>query len=232
MLEEKQIYYAVDLQHRTYRYLTCVREWIPDQHAPSIRSHDSMTPSEAMADWVRATTKSQSHDWRLCRGTPQEVNEFANMLASYLLVSFDLVAGNRLMGRWGCSCEICARLIPGPHLVSKKLTKADKHQASMLKEDYLRTLACNVECELKEHGLAEILSTPELDQAAALATYGVQLLRRMNGDIVGPEALALWREFAWLPTGSPKKNFELRAEDILAAEGRLKNYILNTKQQT
>jgi hypothetical protein len=41
---------------------------------------------------------------------------------------------------------------------------------------------------------------------------------------------ALWRQFAWLPTGSPKRDFELRAAEILAAEAALVEQIRSLRR--
>jgi hypothetical protein len=38
---------------------------------------------------------------------------------------------------------------------------------------------------------------------------------------VGPASLALWRTFAWTPKGSPRKDFTLTTEGILAAQASL-----------
>jgi len=61
----------------------------------------------------------------------------------------------------------------------------------------------------------------------ALATYGSQLLARVEGRSSGPAVLALWREFAWNKSGSPKKHFKLEAEAIMDAETRLKKKLIS-----
>jgi hypothetical protein len=71
-------------------------------------------------------------------------------------------------------------------------------------------------------GVDALLADRNYSRDAALVTYGAQLLRRCEGYTTGPAVLALWRQFAWTPGGSPRRGFELRAEDILAAEGRLR----------
>ena len=42
--------------------------------------------------------------------------------------------------------------------------------------------------------------------------------RRMKGITDGKSILALWREIAWHPAGSPRKDFKLRYQDFVEAE--------------
>jgi hypothetical protein len=70
--------------------------------------------------------------------------------------------------------------------------------------------------------LVTILEDPAVCRDAALATYGVELLRRCRGQAPGPSVLALWRQFAWKRSGSPIRDFELDATAILDAECRLR----------
>lgn len=50
---------------------------------------------------------------------------------------------------------------------------------------------------------------------------GQSLLERIEGSEGGPYILALWREIAWKPEGSPIKGFKLAATDIFQAEQQL-----------
>lgn len=43
----------------------------------------------------------------------------------------------------------------------------------------------------------------------------------MDGTTDGKSVLALWREIAWHPAGSPIKNFSLQYRDFIAAEESL-----------
>jgi hypothetical protein len=57
--------------------------------------------------------------------------------------------------------------------------------------------------------------------ASGLCAYAADLLDRLKGVAAGPASLALWRSFAWRPRGSPKKDFTLSTDGILAAQDSL-----------
>lgn len=46
-------------------------------------------------------------------------------------------------------------------------------------------------------------------------------MARTRGEGTGPAVLALWRELAWDPRGSPRKGFQPSTDGILRAEERL-----------
>jgi len=70
--------------------------------------------------------------------------------------------------------------------------------------------------------LAAMIATgPAFLRSAAYSAYGLSLLERIHGSEGGPYVLALWREIAWKPEGSPIKGFQLEATDIFDAERQL-----------
>ena len=60
-----------------------------------------------------------------------------------------------------------------------------------------------------------------VQRCASLSAYGSALLDRLKGISDGPAVLALWRDIAWTSSGSPNRNFKLKAKDILNAEQTL-----------
>ncbi len=61
----------------------------------------------------------------------------------------------------------------------------------------------------------------ELRPQAAMVCWAHELLQRLTGETIGPAALALWRMFAWSPSGSPRPGFAISADAILDAEREL-----------
>jgi len=53
---------------------------------------------------------------------------------------------------------------------------------------------------------------------SSLIHHAVDLLRRLDGRTRGVATLALWRAFGWNDQGSPKKGFELSAQESLGSE--------------
>ena len=74
---------------------------------------------------------------------------------------------------------------------------------------------------LDNRALDILMSDPSTREQAALVAYARELFRRCGGAYTGPWVLALWRMFAWLPSGSPKHDFELTPKTILDAEKAL-----------
>jgi len=105
---------------------------------------------------------------------------------------------------------------------AKKVLHRDKKRALRLMEERLGQLA-------SEEGV-RALATASLDHSpfrrqAAYSTYGYWLLQRLEGISDGVSILALWREIAYEPTGSPIKGFTLRVEDFVAAEESLVQFL-------
>jgi hypothetical protein len=221
MLNREELFQAVDLHERSYNLLLWLSTAISKGIIKFDRAHDYMDESEAAAAWI------QGHFLNLppnCRPDKHEqLKPFAQFFATYLTTSFDLQKrpDKRLKSECGCLCPICAYLVTGSHLKTKKVSRRDKERARKLKITVVQRLS-------REHGAffdreqAEKLIDSESNAAnVAKLTYGQQLIERARGTSEGPAVLALWREFAWNKSGSPKKDFKLEAEDILRAEETL-----------
>jgi hypothetical protein len=163
-------------------------------------------------------------DCRPLDRTGAELHQYANFFSSYLLTSFELQPdpGHRLVSGCGCYCPFCSHLVAAPYLKPKKLGSRDKHRAQILKRSYLEALARENTSSVDQMKLDRLLSDRHVSRFTALATYGKELLLRCQGQgLSSPASLALWREFAWTPTGSPDPNFKLQAKAILEAERQL-----------
>lgn len=223
MFEENEITSAVDIQRRSYRLLRWVGDAIKRGFIRLERAHQYSSEADAAQAWISEHFASLPHDCRPPARTGEEFRRFATFFASYLLTSFDLLEdpGVRAASGCGCYCPICTHLVAVPHLKAKKLHPGDKRRAEDLKRSYLEELALENSLSFEPERVSAILNDPALSRDAAVATYGVELLRRCRGHSSGPAVLALWRQFAWRPTGSPIRDFELQASAILEAQDRL-----------
>jgi hypothetical protein len=106
------------------------------------------------------------------------------------------------------------------HLRPKKLGKRDKEGARHQRISRVILLAQEEGLQLSGDLAASVATGPFL-RDAAYSAYGQSLLERIRGAECGPYVLALWREIAWKPEGSPIRDFKLTAIDFFEAERRL-----------
>jgi hypothetical protein len=116
-----------------------------------------------------------------------------------------------------------------PHLKTKKLARRDKERAKKLKIMTVQQLSREHDAYLDRDQAEKLVDSKTNATDVAMVAYGQQLVERARGRSEGPAVLALWREFAWEKTGSPKKDFKLDSEDILRAEQSLANAIAGLK---
>jgi hypothetical protein len=201
---------AVDLQKKGYVLLRWLAGAIDRGDVALEQMHDTLSIETAARAWVRANHGVFPRDTRV---DETDLEAFANLFASYLVTSFDLVATPpRRKETRCCFCPLCSIFVSLSHLQPKKLTEVDKHRARRLELAYLRDRGADPSC------IDAIVDDETLREPLALATYGRELVKRLEGRYEGAEVLVLWRRFAWTRTGSPKKDFELTAEAIVSAE--------------
>ena len=186
-------------------------------------AHKYTTASEVAAEWIDKHFYNLPDDARPEQYGKEEIEAYANMLSTYMLTSFEIdeQPGKLLESGCGCYCPMCSYLVAVSHLRTKKLRTQDKKRAKKLKIDYLKKLAIHCDKDLDDAQARKIADDPNLRETLAMATYGDQLIRRVQGHVEGPALLALWRDFAWDIKGSPKRNFELKASHILKCEENL-----------
>lgn len=180
-----------------------------------------MGNQEAAEGWLTKHFHDLPEAARPLARTGPQLRRYANYFSTYLRSSFDLheVPGTRLeFGRAGYSCVWCGYRVPKPHLQPKKLGGREKEKARLLKRAFLERLAGEAGLRVQPEVIERLLDDVGASQRAALGAYGDELLRRMEGRASGPAVLALWREFAWSPEGSPIKGFKLEAGMIKEAE--------------
>jgi hypothetical protein len=222
MLVHEEVTLAVELQRKSYGLLRWITDAVGKGELTFSTAHDYATASESFREWLTTYTRQVPGKWRPRMSEPREVTFFANLFTSYLLTSFELVEapGLRKTSEYGCSCELCSRLVAS-HLRVRTIGKAEKSRARELKLDCLKRLAGECARPLTDSLALTLIDGESTAEACSLATYGESLVARALGATGEPALLALWREFAWMSSGSPRRDFELTPELILESEALL-----------
>ena len=154
----------------------------------------------------------------------EQLPKLANYFSSYLVSSFDLVEDTTDRPRNTCYCEICRYFAHASILKPKKLSRKDKNEAKVKKQERLLDIAAAANLNISIKTTEKLVQSPELAFDIATTAYIQSILDRMNGKEAGPYALALWREIAWR-NGSPKKDFHLEAQSIMASENNIQKQL-------
>lgn len=219
MLPRDQIESAVEIQHKSYDLLLWLGSAIDSGLITFARSHRYANPADTTYEWF-----NEHYDYlpEAFRPERERLRPFCNYFGSYVTTSFDLVdrPGSRLESSCGCFCELCARLVNASHLRPKRLRQRDKDADKEKRISRVIRLAQEAGLPVSNDFAAGIAAGPFL-RDAAYSAYGEALLERIAGSEGGPYLLALWRQIAWKPEGSPIKGFRLAATDIFQAELQL-----------
>lgn len=222
---------AIEIRDRSYQLLLWIGAAIDKGHLlPSRAAHHTGGP-EAAIEWLRS-----NYDMipKHIRPDKSSINEFAAFFSTYLTSSFDVVQkpGTRGEGpvqRFGCTCDLCIRIVNAPHLQPKKLYARDKRRAELLMCESLQGLATENGLQLTEQVAAQLVSDQRTRRATAYVAYGNWLILRLKGEADGPAILALWRMIAWDPRGGMRRGFTLEIDDFRAAESEVIAAIQNAK---
>jgi hypothetical protein len=216
-METRDLERAPDLQQKGYQLILWLGSLADRAEVSFDQVHEAATMSEAARRWLERhrTTLPER-----CRTAPADVEAFANVVASFLSSSFDLVAhpGTTRVTDCGCICEWCSYAVAASHLRTKKVSKRDKTRARRLQADLLLERALKNGRTLSDDQARRIVDDEQLGEAAAIVTYADELIRRTKGLYEGPAVLALRRRFAWTREGSPKKDFRLTIDAVRKAE--------------
>lgn len=228
VLDEQAIRRAVEIHARSYNLLRWLESAIDRGFIAFDAAHHYTTFPEAARAWLDEHYLNVPENARPRR---EDLAEFSAFFGTYLESSFHLVEApgqRRYSPNAHCFCPLCSWLVDIPRLQPKKLTRSDKKRAREPQRDYLERAALETDVELSDSAVDAMLDAPELRGPLPLAAYGEDLLRRMRGQSHGAATLALWRQLAWLPAGSPRKDFQLCAEDILQADRLLHARVKST----
>lgn len=226
MFDRAAIERAVDLQRRSYELLKWMGEAVRRGFIRFDSAHACATLPEAAQVWIERHYRDLP---RAAQPAPDDLGPFSNLFATYLESSFDLLRdpGKQLYSPDNhCFCPWCSWMVDAPNLRTKKLTNRDRKRARKLEASFLRATAIEMEVALSVERCDELLDSDDLRESIAMATYGRDLLRRLEGSSEGPASLVVWRRFAWTRLGSPRKGFQLSADAILAAEAAVRAAIV------
>lgn len=220
MLSIEELNRAIEVQGRSFKLLQWLAKAIREGFVPLTKAHDVTEAAHAAKAWIERHYHSLPFE---CRPDDDQMEEFANFFGSYLETSFDIVEApvERYVSECGCFCPMCRRLANPQRLKAKSLTKEDKNRAAKLRVRRMEMLAREEGLPLFELSVRESLQDEAVLRCASLSAYGSALLDRLKGISDGPAVLALWRDIAWTPNGSPNRKFKLKAQDILIAEQTL-----------
>ncbi|MCB9689144.1 MAG: hypothetical protein H6738_11750 [Alphaproteobacteria bacterium] len=205
---------AVDLQRRSYRLLKWTAEGIDRGFLSTRAAHAFTTLPQAASGWIDEHYDNLPPNARPPR---EDLEAFANLFSTYLYATFDLVEDPgkiRYSPDAHCFCPMCSWLVDAPRLRPKKVKPTHKERARELMRSFGNQIAAEAGVSVPD----DLLEGDELKVPLALGAYGLELTRRLRGFSEGTATLALWRTFAWEPTGSPRKGFELTADLLLEAE--------------
>ena len=174
------------------------------------------------AIYARVSSARQKEEQTIASQT-EALRAFAAFFGTYVTTSFDILTHPEkvLISDWGCYCELCSRVVNGSHLKPKKVTTADKRRAKSLIIDRLCDLATEEGMSLSRSDAETLIEDSVQRRAAAYSAYGFWLIQRTNGITDGTSILALWREIAWTPQGSPRKDFQLQYNNFVDSEDLL-----------
>ena len=225
MLDENELRNAIELQRRSYKLILWLGDEVERGSLRFDRAHTHSSAARAAEDWLSHHYTSLPMDARPLERAGPELRQYANFFVSYLQASFDLEPDptTRLIPSSGCYCAFCRDLatVAFSHLRLKKLSQSDRERARGLKETYLLELAVENGLDIDPTCITNLLDDEALSRDAALATYGHELVARTRGLRSSPAVLALWREFAWTPHGSPNHRFRLRVTETIKTELKL-----------
>jgi hypothetical protein len=227
MFVKDELSHAIDLQKRSYELLQWVASAVKKGFVSFNAAHSYSSTSSAAGDWIQRHYQNIPEN---ARPSHSDLKDFSGLFSTYLENSFELVSspGKHLYSPDAhCFCQMCSWLVDAPNLKTKTPTPKDKKRAQKMMIDVINRIATDNDVKLSEEKVEAIANDPNLREKLALCAYGFDLFQRMNGIAVGTAALVLWRNFAWLPSGSPKKKFELTADLILNAEMTIRERVLS-----
>jgi hypothetical protein len=217
MIDRDALERAFLLSRQAYELMKWIGDAVANRTVAFDRAHGTMSMPAAARDWFE-----HNYDCLPERARPprEDLAAFANLVSTYLDTSFDLkpAGQQRLESHCGCYCELCVALVDASSLVPKRLGRGDKEHAVKLIRAMLRDRAAARGKPLDDATLTRLASDNALREPLAMTAWSIELLRRLDGYVAGPAVLVLWRMFAWSPLGSPVPNFELRLDDLLAAD--------------
>ena len=222
----------MELQRRSYELMVWLGQAVRRGFVSFDTAHEYATAAESARDWILEHWANIPPRCRPTESKGPALMRFANVFTSYLETSFELVEkpGTHVRTECGCMCPCCRYMVVAPHLQPKRVGAPDKKRARTLARAAIEAVARENGVELPRETAESMLDDRSLKESAALVAYAAELFRRCDGSSTGQYVLALWRMFAWKPTGSPNRDFTLTAAVVLGAEARLREAVLEASR--
>lgn len=215
MFNPPQLRTVLTLHEKSFALLRWVRSSLRTGRLSFAVVHDNTDSATAASEWIRRHLRNLPAG---ARPPEEQLDVFGRLFVSFLTTSYKLNPTSvRLTTSCGCYCSYCAFLQASPHLDPRNPSKRDFQTAQELKHIYLGKLASELQVTSPTAAIQQVISSKELAEPVALATWGAELIRRSEFASQGEAVLALWRQFAW-KEDKPKSKFKLTADLLLAAE--------------
>lgn len=218
MFDEMQLQQLLSLHEKSFALMRWVRASLGKGLLSFTVVHEASDSALAASEWIQ---RHLTNIPREARPTEGEVAAFSRLFVSFLTTSYRLSPNS---ARWnsesGCRCMYCNYLKAGPHLDARNPSKKDISTAQELKRIYLCGIASEIDDSVAHTEIDSMLEAPDLAVDLAMATWGVELLRRSEFASQGEAVLALWRQFAW-EGNRAKKDFRLTAKMLMDSERRI-----------
>lgn len=214
MLDPDRLRRAVALQRKGHALLHWLAEAVDRGFIDYDAARTYATTQAATVAWLERHRVDVPPG---ARPEPDEVVDLSRLFTTYLSTSFELLRdpGRRLYSPDAhCFCPMCSSWEDAPRLRTKRLRPADKRRADRLELSAAQALAGS---DVTDADLAALRAELPFSEALAKTAWARELLRRLEGTSEGPATLALYRRFAWHRAGSPKKDYAVDADDLLAA---------------
>lgn len=222
MFDQHELRRAIQLQQKSYKLLKWLKTAVNRNAVPVERAHDALDSGSAARYWIEVSLPGLPPG---ARPKADELDQVANLFASYLTTSFELTKspGRVKASDCGCYCPTCTYVTRAPYLKVRKTTAHDKRKAKELMADMVKELAWAQAQEVSGSEAANLAGDRTLRRDLALVTYARHLIRRMAGSEGSPALLVLWRAIAWKERGGLDPDFELTPEAVLLAEHRVRD---------
>lgn len=213
-MEREDVERAVRIQRTGYRFLTWLETALERGFVSPERAADYAAQGGTARHWIERHWDNIPPEARPRR---DEIAAFANYFTTYIDGSFTLVPdphGEPVRD----ICEFYEWMLKPKHFVPVRLRSSDKKRARTMQRNYVGQLALDIDLELDPAALDALAARADLAVSIGLATYVADLTRRMQGFNEGAAGLVLWRTFAHDEHGSPRRGFELVADEAYAAQ--------------
>jgi hypothetical protein len=224
LFESSEMERVLRLQQQSYGLLKWLNQHLKKGSLSFNVVHDATSGPAAAEEWL---ARNRAHLPPALLPADSERHDFAHLLTSYLLTSFELPSTKvtELVSGCSCYCDYCSYVVALHQLVPRQPTAKDRKSAHQLKRLFLERLVEDIGYPLESAVEEGVFSNKRLSLELSCATYAYHLIRRTQFGSQGSGLLVLWRDVAWQDGRKPRKNFELTVAHVLDSEQTLRRII-------